>query len=374
MKLMHLADLHLGKRLLKQSLEEDQAAILEELLHIAAEERPDCVLIAGDVYDRDVPPEWAVRLFDDFLVRLRRLGPEICMISGNHDSAERVAFGGRLLESGGVYVSPMYRGGIEPVVLRDEYGPVKLWPIPYLRPSEVRRFHPEEEIRTYQDAMAVLLEGLSLDPTERNAVLVHQFISGASTCESEERVVGGTDEISGELLECFDYAALGHLHGPQWVRQEQIRYAGSPLKYSFSEAEQEKSVTIVELGPKGSRLIRTVPLKPLRELSRLRGSFEELTATGRCCEDYLEITLTDEEEPLDAAARLRVHYPNLLSLRYDNSRTRSDLELSGISEVERKSEAELFAELFEQQNGRAPTEEMLDYLTGLIADLKEENV
>lgn len=262
MKLIHLSDLHLGKRVNDFSMLEDQQYILAEILQIIDREKPDGVLIAGDVYDKSVPSAEAVALLDDFLVRLSKRELRIFVISGNHDSPERMAFGGRLMERSGVHLAPVYDGRVEPVVLTDEYGPVKLYLLPFVKPSHVRRCFPEREIATYTDAVAAAVEAMGVDTAVRNVLVTHQFVTGAARCDSEELSVGGTDNVDASVFDPFDYVALGHIHGPQQVGRETVRYCGTPLKYSFSEAGHKKSVTVVELGAKGSVTIRTIPLKP----------------------------------------------------------------------------------------------------------------
>lgn len=368
MKLMHLADLHLGKRVNGFSMLEDQRFILDEILSIDRREEPRAVLIAGDVYDRPVPPEEAVTLFDGFLCRLAERGRQVFLISGNHDSAERVAFGSRLMDRSGIHFAPVYDGAIAPHTLSDEHGSVNFWLIPFLKPAHVRRFAPDRTIETYTDAMAAVVGSLALNEKERNVVLAHQFVTGGKRSDSEERSVGGLDEIAGEVFDPFDYAALGHLHAPQSILRPTLRYAGSPLKYSFSESTQQKAVTLAELGPKGEVAIRTEALTPRRDLVRLAGPFEALLA-GPGREDYCELTLTDEEDVPNALTRLREIYPNLMVLRYDNTRTRSRAEILEGGDAENRSPLELFEELYLRQNGASLSPEQRGYLTALIEEL-----
>ncbi len=373
MKLIHLSDLHLGRRLNSYSLLEDQRHILRQILDHIDAEAPEMVLLCGDVYDRAVPSEEAVELFDSFLVELSRRGVRVCLISGNHDSAERLAFGGRLMELSGIHLAPVYGGTITPVTLEDEHGAVDFWPIPFLKPAHVRRFFPEQELNSYTAAMAAVVSSLPLDPERRNVVLVHQFLTGASTCESEERSVGGTDEVDSAVFAPFDYVALGHLHGPQQVGEARLRYCGSPLKYSVSEAKQNKSLTVVELGEKGSLAVRTLPLTPLRELRRLRGTFAQLMEGEEGLEDYCELTLTDEEDIPDALSRLSARYPWFLGLRYDNTRTRSASDaLEGMGEHRERAPLELFADLYRRQNGKEMNEEQTSYIEGIIEEIWNE--
>lgn len=374
MKFIHLADLHLGKRVNGFSMIDDQKYILAQIISIIDAEQPQAVLIAGDVYDRSIPSEEAVDLFDDFLVKLSQRGVEVYIISGNHDSAERVAFGGRLMDASGIHFAPVYGGQITPLTLDDEYGTVAFWPIPFLKPLNVRHFYPDEPLESYADAMQFVVNKLPLDPAIRNLALVHQFITGASTCDSEEQSVGGIDEIPVSVFDAFDYVALGHLHSPQKIGRDGVRYAGSPLKYSFSEANQKKSVTVVELGAKGSISISERPLVAMRDMRRVSGKFDEIMAAAEQTEDYYEITLTDEEDVPNAIGRLRTVYPNMMTLRYDNTRTRTESVILGSESVEKKSPLELFDELFTLQNGQSMNEEQRKYVSSLIEEIWEAQV
>ena len=371
MKLMQLADLHLGKRVNGFSMLEDQKYILDQICALCRQHKPDAVLIAGDVYDRTIPSEEAVELLDDFLVGLSKLGAAVLVISGNHDSAERVAFGARLLGSSGIYLSPVYDGAIAPVRLEDEFGAVNFWLIPFLKPAHVRRYAEGRDIATYTDAMAAVVDGLALNPEGRNVALAHQFVIGGVCSDSEEHSVGGIDQVDGSVFDDFDYVALGHLHGPQKIGREVVRYAGSPLKYSFSECAQRKSVTLVTLGKKGDTAVELIPLRPRRDLVQLRGTFEELTASGQGREDYCEVTLLDEEDVPNAIGRLRAYYPNLMVLRYDNARTRTAGEVLQGEAPEQKSPLELFEELYEKQNGRGFSPEQREFLTTLVEEVWE---
>lgn len=377
MKLIHLSDLHLGKRLNEFSLMEDQAYILMKILNVIDEERPDAVLVAGDVYDKSVPSAEAVELFDDFLVRLAKRKLQIFVISGNHDSPERLAFGGRLMDASGVHLSPAYNGHIEPFAMEDNFGRVNVYMLPFVKSGHVRRFFPEEKIESYTDALAVAIEDMHFDQTQRNILIAHQFVTGAERSDSEEISVGGLDNVDAAVFDGFDYVALGHIHAPQDIESARIRYCGTPLKYSFSEVDQEKSVTVVELGEKGSLTLRTVPLVPKRDLVELRGRYEELMSRSfyegtSWQEDYVRITLTDEQDVPEAMGRLRVVYRNLMKLDYDNTRTRHMAQLDGVEDAERRSPMELFSEFYEKQNGAKPSEEQEALLKKMIEAIWEE--
>ena len=374
MKLIHLSDLHLGKRLGNYSFFEEQEHILNAILQIIDREQADAVLIAGDVYDKSTPSGEAVQLLDHFLNCLAAREMPVLIISGNHDSPERLAFGGRLMERAKVYLSPVYDGQVQPVRLEDRHGPVNFWLLPFLKPAHVRRWFPEEEIESYTDAMAVAIRQMGIDPRERNVLLTHQFVTGAETCDSEERSVGGSDNVDVSVFADFDYVALGHIHGPQDIGDRPVRYCGTPLKYSFSEEKHEKSVTVVELGEKGSFSYRAVPLIPRRDLRSLRGSFRELLDQEKATEDCVHIILTDEEDVPEAMGQLRIVYPNLLQLSYDNTRTRSTGEIGAAEDVQKKTPLELFEELFFRQNNRPMSEEQRSYVQQLLETGKEGEV
>lgn len=378
MKLIHLSDLHLGKRVNEFSMLEDQGFILRKILEIIDQERPDGVLIAGDVYDKSVPSAEAVALLDDFLVHLSRRKLQVFAISGNHDSPERMAFGGRLMEGSGVHLAPVYNGKVTPTALTDEYGQVNVYLLPFVKPTHVRRWFPDQEIASYTDALATAIGTMGVDQTQRNVLVTHQFVTGGQRCDSEEVSVGGTDNVDVSVFAPFDYVALGHLHGPQQVERETVRYCGTPLKYSFSEAGHQKSVTVVELGEKGSVAVRTVPLTPLHDMVELRGTYEEMTFRGfyegtSYPEDYVHITLTDEEDIPDAVRKLQVIYPNLMRLDYDNKRTRAGIRLDAPEDAQRKDPLELLEDFYEKQNGRPMGEEQRNFARELIEHIWEED-
>lgn len=375
MKLIHLSDLHIGKRVNEYSMLCDQEYILTKIINIIDDEKPDGVIIAGDVYDKSVPSAEAVALFDDFLVRLSKRELSVFIISGNHDSPERIAFGGRLMERSGIYLSPVYNGSITPVTLNDEYGRVNIWMLPFIKPVHVRKFNEDAEITSYTDAVSRVISAMPINTDERNIMITHQFVTGAERSESEEISVGGSDNVSASVFEHFDYTALGHLHRPQNCG-ERIRYSGTPLKYSFSEAKDHKSVTVVELAQKGDLEIRTVDLVPMRDMVELKGRYDELmlrdfykdTTYG---EDYTHITLTDEEDIPDAVGKLRTVYHNLMKLDYDNKRTRSVNSIEGACDVERKSPYDHFSEFYEVQNNKPMSDEQSSFMMELIEKIWE---
>ena len=379
MKLIHLSDLHLGKRVNEFSMIDDQRHVLDQILRVIDAERPDAVLIAGDVYDKPVPTAEAVALLDWFLVELSGRQLQVFVISGNHDSAERMAFGGRLMEQSGVHLAPVYDGTVARWTLTDEHGPVHLYLLPFVKPVHVRRCFPEREIETYTDAVAAAVKAMDVDPAARNVLVTHQFVTGAARCESEEVSVGGSDNVDASVFDGFDYVALGHLHGPQTVGRETVRYCGTPLKYSFSEVHHKKSVTVVELGEKGTVTVRTVPLTPRRDLVELRGAYEEVTRRdfyeGNGYQDsYVHITLTDEEDVPDALGKLRLIYPYLMKLDYDNQRTHAAGVGDEGGDLQRKSPMELLEEFYAMQNGQPMGQEQRQFARQLMERIWEGEV
>ncbi len=376
MKLVHLSDLHIGKRLDEVSLLDDQKHILLQILKIIDEEKPHAVLIAGDVYDKSVPSAEAVTLFDEFLCRLAAWNVTVLIISGNHDSPERLAFANRLLEQRHIHISPVYDGKIEPVTLTDENGEVDFWLLPFIKPVHVRRFYPDETIESYTDACRTAVEQMGICKQRRNVLLTHQFVTGATLCDSEELSVGGSDNVDASVFEDFDYVALGHIHGPQNIGTPKIRYCGTPLKYSFSEANHHKSVTVVNLGPKGELSLELRPLTPKHDLRKIKGTFDQVSSRQfyekTAVDDYLHITLTDETDVPEAMGRLRGIYPNLMKLSYDNTRTRHNQIIEGATDVSHKSPLELFEELYELQNNQPMSQEQRSFAAQLIEAIQEE--
>ena len=371
MKFFHLADLHLGKRVNGFPMIEDQKEILKQIVELADREKPDAVIIAGDVYDKTIPSVEAVNLWDDFLVDLVKRNLQVFIISGNHDSAERVSYGGRVMEQSGIHISARFSGSVQdtsgeeispirPVCLEDEYGPLYLYLIPYIHPSVVREVYPEEKIQDWTQAMNVLIQNARVDPDARNIAVSHQYVTASGTkpeeCDSEQKHIGGLDNVDFSVYQDFDYVALGHLHRPQRIGRDTVRYAGSPLKYSFSEEKHNKSVTLVEIKEKGNVNYSLLPLVAARNYKTLRGTFSELMSPEFTAplseEDYYRIILTDEQDIDQALSRLRKYfYKNLMELVYDNTRTRTQSEIEAGEEALEKEPIEILQELFLKQNG-----------------------
>lgn len=382
MKFLHLSDLHLGKRVNDVPMLDDQRFILQQIEAIVADEKPDAVLIAGDVYDKSVPSAEAVELLDDFLCRLAAARQQVFVVSGNHDSPERLAFASRLIDASGIHLSRVYDGKVAPITLRDEFGPIHIYMMPFVKPALVRHCYPEEKIDNYTDAFRVAVAQMNVDWTERNVLVAHQFVtgpdgvSGIIHSDSEDISIGGLDNVDASVMADFDYVALGHIHGPQNVGgYSHIRYCGTPLKYSFSEISHKKSITRIVLGKKGSCEVTTIPLQPLHDMREIRGKYAELTDrrfyAGTQTEDYLRVVLTDEQDVLEALSRLRTVYPNIMQLEYDNERTRISRQPITAATAERQP-VELFADFFKQCNGKDMSEEQTKIITELIQTIWEK--
>lgn len=359
MKLLHLADLHLGKTVCDFSMIEDQKAILRQILDIVSSRGIDAVLIAGDVYDKPVPSEDAVRLLDDFLCRLSQAGVETFLVSGNHDSDERLHFGSELFRANGIYISSKYDGTIFKKECRDEYGRVNIYLLPFVKASQVKHFYPDADIRSYDDAVRTALTYGEIDPEERNILVAHQFVAGrgGDPClggseGAAVRSVGTVEKVGADCFADFDYVALGHIHSPQRVGRDAVRYAGSPLKYSLSEVADEKSVPIVTLGEKGDVSVELVGLKPLRDMRRLKGKLARLLDGKNILspDDYIYATLTDEDPIRDAMGIFRQYYKNTMKIDYDNAHTRgaegNALYLDTASVTREKAYSELISDFY----------------------------
>ena len=371
MKIMHLSDLHLGKRVNEFSMIEDQTYILNEIINIIDEQKPKVIILAGDIYDKPIPPAEAVELFDDFLYKLSKRNLYVFIISGNHDSAERIAFGSRLFDKSGIYLSPVYNGKILPISVDDECGDINFYMLPFIKPVHVRRFFPDASISTYTDALNTVITDMNIDSTKRNILITHQFVTGSSRTESEDVSVGGSDNVDADIFKDFDYVALGHIHRSQSCGSEYIRYCGTPLKYSFSESKDAKSITVIDIKEKGDIKLDFIPLTPLRDMVEIKGSYNELMLKSfyentTLPTDYVHITLTDEDDIPDVITKLRVIYKNIMKLDYDNQRTRKSSEINLINAVDSMSPLELFDTFYEIQNGNHLSDAQRAFLENII--------
>ena len=377
MRFLHLADLHIGTRVNGFSMREDQKFVFEQVYNVIENEKIDGIIMAGDIYDKPVPSAEAVKLFDEMLTRLVSINLPIFVISGNHDSAERIGFGSDILSAAKVYMSRVYNGNLQKIELEDDYGKINVYLLPFIKPATVKNIYKEAEIKDYDDALEYVLSQEKIDETKRNVIVSHQFVTGAMRSESEEVSVGGLDNVSVENYEAFDYVALGHIHRAQQMGRESARYAGTLLKYSFSEEKHNKSMTIVDLKEKGNIEIKEIPVKPLHDLKTIKGKFSKITSEEFYKElkkeDYYRAVLTDEDDILNAIGKLKSIYPNLMSMEYDNTRTRSYSVVDNVETGETKSPLDYFEEFFEKQNGRKMSEKQRNYLLEILGEAREES-
>lgn len=380
MKIMHLSDLHLGKSILEQSLIEDQRYILDRIIDIIVDKKIDVVLIAGDVYDKGIPNVEAVRLFSDFLARMYDKKVKVFIISGNHDSKDRLSFGNELFVDNGVYIEGIFDGKLKIIELEDDYGKVLIYMLPFVKPADVRGYFSDKEINSYQDAVKAILDDANIDSSNRNIIMVHQFVTAngveVERSESENLSLGGIDNIDVSLFDSFDYVAMGHIHRGQKLIRDTVRYAGSPLKYSFSEVNHKKSVPIIELKEKGNIGIELVDLMPIRDMRVIKGKLDNLldkniVSLGNI-DDYISATITDEDYIMDAIGKLRSVYKNILRLEYDNKRTVIVANNLECDNVNNKSEIDLFSEFYLKQNNVELDDIRLNIVNNVIKECMEK--
>ena len=386
MRLLHVSDLHIGKRVNGISMVDDQRHILSQMFVIIRDRKVDALLIAGDIYDKATPSAEAVTVFDCFLTDLAALDVQVLAIPGNHDSAERIAYVQGLLKAQGVHFAPVYDGEVACVNLADEYGEVAFWLLPFLKPGDVRRFFPDEEIADdYTAALNAALSTCNIDQAKRNVVLSHQLVTafGAAPDRADDEIkLGGLDNVDFSVYDAFDYVALGHVHRPQRVGRDTVRYSGSPLKYSFSEARYDKSCVLVDLGEKPAGAmpgecaqIELVPLVPMHDMRELTLSLAEVQAAGAegpASDDYVHITLTDKHPQLDAMAKVRDVYPNAMALDYEFASalvTRADER--EVANPDTTSMADMFAAFYKAQTSGEMTDDQANLITSLVNEVEE---
>lgn len=378
MKFVHLSDLHIGKKVNEFSMAEDQIYILKEIAKIIEEEKCSGVFISGDVYDKTVPSGEAVRIFDDFLTRLSKMCVKVFIISGNHDSAERLEFGSRIIRNSNVYIASIFKGSPEKITLEEKGERVNIFMLPFVKPSVVRPFFPDKTINSYDECVKLALEKAEINYEEINILLSHQFVTGALQSDSEELSVGGLDNVNAKVFDGFDYVALGHIHRPQHIYRKTLRYCGTPLKYSFSEAYHNKSVTVLVTDKNGNIEINTRELKPLRDMRIIEGSYMEVTDKEFYkefdCDDYYKIILTDESDIPDAIGKLRTIYRNIMRLEYKNRRTMAESAVDAETSIKEKSPLELFEELFSIQNNCSMDKEQREYMKRIMEEIWEEEI
>ncbi|MBS5854507.1 MAG: exonuclease SbcCD subunit D [Clostridium sp.] len=383
MKILHLADLHLGKILQEQSLIEDQEYMLKEIINIIKVEKVQVLLISGDVYDRSVPPTEAVNLLDDFLKTLiKELKIKVFIISGNHDSKDRLGFGNKIFEDEGLYIESRYTGILKKVKLEDKYGPLNIYMLPFIKPVEVKKFFEDDLENNYDLAINKIIEKEEIDKSERNIIMVHQFVTAGNVkperTESEVLSLGGIENVDVSNFKSFDYVAIGHVHRPQKIGRDTARYAGTILKYSFSEINHNKSIPIIDIKEKGNITINLLPLKPLRDMREIKGPIEELIKEENYkegnLEDYIKAIITNEEPVYDAIGKIKKIYPNTLKLEIQNSKTINKNEEQNINleELKKKSELELFSDFYKLQNNLELNEEQKEIVKNIISEVKHE--
>lgn len=374
MKLMHLADLHIGKRVNDFSMIEDQRYVFKQIMDLMDQQEINAVLLAGDVFDKSIPSVEAIQLFDWFITKMSEKSIPCYIIGGNHDSGERLSLASSLLEKQGLIVEGTLKDSVKSVELQDDYGTVWIHMIPYIKPIHVKNEFPDASIESYEDAMKYLVSTLTLNPNERHVLMAHQLVLNATTplefSDSEVLSIGGLDQISYEVFNQFDYVALGHLHKSQKVGREGIRYSGSPLKYSFSEVNHKKAVTVVTLKGKGDIEIEQIPLTPLRDLRKIRGPLEEILKHVNTSQDYVHVTLTDQEELVDALLKVRSVYPNTMILEFDKNKIEVTNKES--IDVSQKTDIELFVSFFHQQNQTDLTKQQLSFVKQIMEDCRGE--
>lgn len=382
MKLMHLADLHLGKNLLEQSMIEDQKYILDRIVDVVVDKKIDIVMIAGDVYDKGIPSIEAVNLFSSFLTRLYKLSVKVLVISGNHDSKDRLSFGNELFVDNDVYIEGFFNGSLRKEVFEDDYGRLNIYMLPFVKPADVRVYYPEIIINSYNDAVKFIIENTKIDKCERNIIMIHQFVTAMGIdvmrSDSETISLGGIDNIDVSLFNDFDYVAMGHIHGAQRLIRDTIRYAGSPLKYSFSEVNQRKSVPVIEFNDKNDINIDLIELIPFRNMRIIKGPIAQLlnkdvyNIGNR--DDYISAIITDDDYIVDAIGKLRKIYKNILKLEYKNSRTVNENNcINNCDEdIKTKSPFELFKDFYYEQNNVKLDDRRERMLLKIIKEVSDE--
>lgn len=374
MKIAHISDLHLGKNLHNFSLIEDQKYILDKIIDTLVKEKIQALIIAGDVYDKSIASVEAINLFESFLLSLVQKKISVLIVSGNHDSFERLTFGKKFMESCDIYFSKSTDKLIDKIQLKDEFGNINFYLLPFIKPADVRHTFSVEEIHSYEDAVKYVIDESKINKQERNILVAHQNVLNAQHCDSEDISIGGVDAISSSLFSDFDYVALGHIHKPQFIGQDKkIRFCGTPLKYSVSELEHEKSITIIDFKQKNDITFEYIPLQPKRDIRRIKGTFEQIIENSKNDsynkQDFIDIILTNENEVEDAIYKLRTVYPNVLQITYDNSKTNNVNTIENIQKISSLDPNKIFSEFYENRNGLPMDEEQSKYIKDLILNI-----
>lgn len=383
MKILHLADLHLGKILQEQSLIEDQEYMLKEIIKIIKNEDIGAVLISGDVYDRSVPPAEAVNLLDNFLkILIKELKIKVFIISGNHDSKDRLGFGSKIFEDEGLYIESKYNGNLRKIEIEDEYGKLNIYMLPFIKPVEVKQYFEDDLENNYNTAINKIIKKEKINKEERNIILVHQFVTAGivepERSESEVLTLGGIENVDVSNFDDFDYVAIGHVHRPQKIGRDTARYAGTMLKYSFSEINHNKTVPIIDFKEKANIEINLKELAPIRDMREIKGPIEELLKKENYekgnINDYIKAIITNEETVYDAIGQIRRIYPNTLKLEIRNSKTINSVEEQNLNleKVKKKSELELFSDFYKSQNNVDLDENQKEIIKDIISEVKHE--
>lgn len=372
MKLLHLGDLHIGKRMNDVSLIEDQKYALKQIVEIAKSEEVNGVLLSGDIFDKSTPSDEAFLVYGEFLSSLVDLGVEIYMISGNHDSSNKLSYCQDIFEKSNIHIFANFTDKINKYELTDEFGEVNFYLLPYVRLSQIAKLYPDTKFETIDDAFKALFKDLEIDSAKRNILVMHQFLLGSEQSESEEVNIGGLDAITSDTFKNFDYVALGHLHKNQKVKYDNIRYSGSLLKYSFSEVDHVKGPNIIEIKEKNDINIKQVPIEFLHDVKIIKGTYDEINALEDC-DDFLKVIITDEIPPIDAKYYLQLNFKNMLIFKIENSKTR----MEGASEevirnIEKLSISDLFSEFYKERTSQDLTEAQKDVLRKIIRRMEED--
>lgn len=376
MKFIHLSDLHLGKKVNGFSMIDEQKYILEKILAVIPEIQPDAVLIAGDVFDTGIAPVEAIRLFEQFLESLSVLHIPVFVISGNHDSADRLSYCSGFMTDKGIYISKSLSGDIQPIMLNDEYGEVNIYLMPFIKPVDVNNIY-QTEFSNYTDSVKYVIDRMNVDTSKRNILVAHQYVTGAMPSESETSInVGGLDNVEKYVFDVFDYTALGHIHRMQNIGSQSVRYSGTPLKYSLSEIGTAKYLNVIEIKEKGTLTVDEILLEPKNDMRQIKGKYDDLVSKenyeGTAVNDYIYAVLTDENDIPDVVPKLRTVYPNIMAISYDNVHTSHNNAAQVYQKSESRTPLEFFGELFKRQNNENLTAEDEKILKDLISEIWEE--
>ena len=375
MRVLHTSDLHLGKRLGEASLHEDQHYILDQIKDILVDKKCDALVIAGDVYQRFDPSAESMELFSSFIYDVSKLNIKVMAVSGNHDSGLRLSYFSKLVRDNGIFISDVFSGDIEKVTLNgvDDVR-VNFFLLPFIRPSDVKKYYPMSDQATFNEAVKTVIDRIDIDPEEINILIAHQYITGSVTSESEDSYIGGLDNVDSNIFDKFDYVALGHLHRPQYINIEKIRYSGSPLKYSISEADDVKSCVVVDLKSKNDISIETVDLVPLHNVRDIHGLLQEVINMPYS-EDYVRVELNDEDVPPDARILLSsTVFPNMIRFAVNNSKTSSETEIDISENIENKSILELFKDFYSlQNNGVEPDDARIKIINDIVESIGDSD-